>query len=211
MKNGGYGVVLRFFVYMLLVICLGGVLNGIAVVGEMSDFKEGGIVEWMQFASLGISAAVLLETAGKKLQGAKIFPFLAALLTIIAMFREMDQILGRYVPLIGWKTPVFVLAVGFFWIAWRNRDQFLPELRSLTLSAFFPLMWAGLAVVIFGQMVGHGDFLEPLLGSCYDRNYKRLLEESFEMMGYFFIFIGCLELRFEVRGYTKAPMHGADD
>jgi len=210
LKSGGYGAVWRFLAYMLLLIGLGGILNGIALLGEISNFKEGGIVEWMQFGVLATATAVLLNVAARKLPEAMALPLLASFLTMIAMFREMDLLLRENVPVLSWHIPVFVLSLGFLGIVWRMRRQLLSEFRRLTVSAFFPLLWAGLAVVIFGQMVGHGDFLEPLLESCYHRDYKRLLEESFEMMGYFFIFVGCLELRFEANGYAQSPEDGPD-
>lgn len=186
-------IVLRFIVYMVFLVVLGGLLNYIAGFGDMRQFKEGGAVEWLQFATLGIAAVLLLRAAVLDPPDAKIFPLIAAFLAMIAMVRECDTLLKQNMPVGGWKLPVAVIAVAAILVAWYNRKALGRELETLLLHPVFSLMWCGLAVVIFGQMIGHGDFLEPLLGEDYARDYKRLLEECIEILGYYLILIGSIE------------------
>ncbi len=160
-------------------------------------FKESGPVEWMQFSLLGLSAAVCLRMAGRRNSQARIFPIVAAGILVIAMVRECDSLLKHYLPVLSWKFPIFCLSVGVLLIIFYKRHVFFDELVAHILTPFFSLMWAGFAVVVFGQMIGHGDFLEPVLCSHYTRAFKRILEECFELIGYFLIFVGSIEFWWE--------------
>ncbi|MFP4532385.1 MAG: hypothetical protein ACLFNS_06860 [Desulfobacterales bacterium] len=49
------------------------------------------------------------------------------------------------------------------------------------------------------MLLGHGDFLQSLMGDNYDRSYKRVIEESLELMGYILVFAGTIEASVELR------------
>ncbi|MFO7861356.1 MAG: hypothetical protein R6U41_09050 [Desulfosalsimonas sp.] len=196
MKNN-QSVLIRFFVYTLLLLLLGGFLNYVAGFGDIEQFKEGGILEWLQFAVLGVSAALMMAAAMRRKPGGKIFPVITAFAALLAMVRECDALLDQAIPVGGWQAPAAILVVSAILLAWYNRRIFGRELARFAATPVFALMWAGLIVVIYGQLTGHGPFLEPLLGDDYDRDYKRLLEECLEMLGYFFILVASLELFLE--------------
>lgn len=204
MKNDKFPLI-RFGIYTLLLLLLGGFLNYVAGMEDIRQFKEGGIVEWLQLVVLGMSAGVMFAAARRRVPGTKIFPIITAFVTLLAMVRECDALLDQALPTGGWQAPAAVLVVTAFLLAWYNRDTFGRQLKQLSQTSTFTLMWAGLAVVIYGQLTGHGPFLEPLLGDDYARNYKRLLEECLEMLGYFMLFAGSIELFFETRDQSDNP------
>ena len=196
MKNN-LSVLMRFFVYTLLLLLLGGFLNYVAGWGDTRQFKEGGIVEWLQLAVLGLSAALMMAAAMRRNPKAKFFPVITAFAALLAMVRECDALLDQAIPVGGWQAPAAILLVSAILLAWYNRGVFGRELARFAATPVFALMWAGLIVVIYGQLTGHGPFLEPLLGDDYARDYKRLLEECLEMLGYFFILVAGIELFLE--------------
>jgi len=62
------------------------------------------------------------------------------------------------------------------------------------------VLWAGFLIAVpLGQLVGHGDFLQTLMGDDYLRDYKRVLEETFEVMGYILMLAGTVEAAVELR------------
>ncbi|MFW6284156.1 MAG: hypothetical protein ACOC1H_02065 [Desulfosalsimonas sp.] len=204
MKNDKSTLV-RFGIYTLLLLLLGGFLNYVAGMEDTRQFKEGGIVEWLQLAVLGISAAVMFAAARRRVPGTKIFPIITAFVTMLAMVRECDALLDDALPAGGWQAPAAVLVVTALLLAWYNRDTFGRQLKQMAQTQTFALMWAGLAVVIYGQLTGHGPFLEPLMGDDYVRDFKRILEECLEMLGYFMLFAGSIELFFETRDQPGRP------
>jgi hypothetical protein len=166
---------------------------------DMGQFKEGGIVEWLQLATLGVSAAMLMAAAMRWVPGTKILPVALAFVAMLAMIRECDAMLDQAIAAGGWKTPAAVVVVADILLAWHNKEVFGRELAKFAATPVFAMMWAGLMVVIYAQITGHDPFLKPLLGDGYTRDYKRLLEECLEMLGYFFILAGSLELFFSTR------------
>jgi len=190
-------ILIRYTLYTLLLLLLGGFLNYVAGWGDTGQFKEGGIVECLQLAVLCVSAALMMAAAMRRKPEAKFFPVITAFAAMLAMVRECDALLDQAIPAGGWKTPAAILVVSAILLAWYNRRIFGRELARFAATPVFALMWAGLMVVIYGQLTGHGPFLEPLLGDDYARDYKRLLEESLEMLGYFFILVAGIELFLE--------------
>jgi len=197
MKNS-YGFIFRFLLYTLLVVCFGAILNYIAGFENTRVFKEG-VVEWLQLFLLGVSAVICLWIAGKRSLSATISPIIAAVIIIIAMLRECDRLLNCYMPVMGWKLPVICMSVLLFFLAFYKRRELFSELHRIIFRPFFPLVWAGLVVVVYGQLIGHGQFLQPLLQMDYVRDHKRIMEECFEMLGYLLIFFGAIEFLWEAK------------
>lgn len=49
------------------------------------------------------------------------------------------------------------------------------------------------ATLGLAQLVGHRPFLQLVMGDDYTGQYKRVIEESVELVGYFLLFVGSLE------------------
>lgn len=176
-----------------------GLLGGFALLphmvihGDILVFKEGGIVEWVQFGLLGLAC-------GWMLVGSLLLPRFKAMCCIVAlaigmaMIRELDSLLNNSIPVLGWKLPCGLILAVLLIIAWRARRAFLPQLRTFTACRGFAIIWAGFAVAVpFAQLVGHGNFLQIIMGDDYVRDYKRVIEELGEVFGYLLVVIGSVE------------------
>lgn len=52
--------------------------------------------------------------------------------------------------------------------------------------------------VPFAQLVGHGNFLQIIMGDDYVRDYKRVIEELGELFGYLLLVIGSVEFTLQM-------------
>jgi hypothetical protein len=125
--------------------------------------------------------------------------WLLASLTALAAIREMDANLDKIIPVLGWKVGYLVLVYPVIRvIAWR--DAFRQQLGQFVNSLAFPVLWAGFIVAIpVSQLLGHGPLLKSLMGDDYKGQYKRMIEESGEMIGYMLLLAGAVECWFLVR------------
>lgn len=60
-----------------------------------------------------------------------------------------------------------------------------------------------IVAVPISQLLGHGDFLQALMGDKYDRSYKRVIEETLGLMGYILVFAGTVEAALELRAESS--------
>jgi vacuolar-type H+-ATPase subunit I/STV1 len=111
----------------------------------------------------------------------------------IAAIREMDGIFDR-IPVIRWEIPaagLLIFAIGY---AWRHRATLGPQVDYFVRTAPFGVLWAGFIVIaLIAQLVGHGRFLELVMGDDYHRDYKRVIEEITELFGYLIFLLGAIE------------------
>ncbi|MFO8165638.1 MAG: hypothetical protein R6T98_14045 [Desulfatiglandales bacterium] len=122
----------------------------------------------------------------------ELFLFLATISTFAAV-RELDSLLDKVIPWIGCKIGFVILlyAVG---VAYSNRNKVKWQIAQFLSSRAFAVMWAGFIVAVpVAQLLGHGPLLESLLGDNYDRSYKRVIEESGELVGYLLLVAGSIE------------------
>ena len=81
-----------------------------------------------------------------------------------------------------------------------DAKDFLGQLGRFLATHSVVVLWAGFLITVpLGQLIGHGDFLKSLMGDNYMRDYKRVLEETFELMGYILILAGTVEAAVEMR------------
>ena len=68
-------------------------------------------------------------------------------------------------------------------------------MRQCFESNGFFLLWAGFIIAIpVAQLVGNGAFLQAIMNDDYSRDYRRIIEEIGELMGYGLILVGSIEL-----------------
>lgn len=172
--------------------------------GDMVVFKEDGPIEWMHVALLALTGLGALN-AGRSGSTLREICFLLAAVGAMALLRELDSLLDTWNPVWGWKLPVAFLAAGAVGFGWRRRHLLPRQLRLLGAYRAFPILWAGFVVTVpFAQLVGHGDLLRLVMGDDYTRDYKRVIEEVSELIGYGLLFIGSLELVWQVRLQERA-------
>lgn len=185
-------VSLRFLAYTLVVLAFMASLPLLAQ-PESRYFAENGPVEWLQWGLL-IGSVVLLSIGARRApQWRESFLVWAALLGM-ASIRELDSLLNRTIPLLGWKLPFSVLLLVSGAYAVRHRAALQAQASALASSAPAALMWAGFLVVMpFAQLLGHGDFLQSVMGESYDNKLKRVIEETCETVGYMILLTASVE------------------
>jgi len=193
----------RFVLYTLCILTLALMLPLAAQYQDAAAFKENGPIEWVQFGLLlGVSVLFARESI-RSTRISQVFVLLACL-AAFAGVREMDAILNAAIPVVGWKVGGLLLMYAVY--AWYRHKELIGQqiVECLNTPAFY-LLWTGFIIAIpFAQLVGNGAFLEAIMQADYDRDYKRIIEELGELMGYSLLLIGSVELIVQQR--SGAPM-----
>jgi hypothetical protein len=192
---GGESVVapaLRFFAYTIAVAWFTAMLPSLAESHSVDVFKENGLIEWVQFGLL-VATTLVFVGGAHRIAGFRSLFLLLASLSAFAAFRELDALLNSLIPVLGWKIGSIVLLAAAV-MAWKDWDQLRLQIAGMLPSRAFATLWAGFVVAVpVGQLLGHGPFLEVLMGDDYNRDYKRVIEESAELIGYMILFAGSIE------------------
>lgn len=182
----------RFFIYTTMLF---GLLVGIPYLlkpGDILMFNEDNPIENIQVLILVSTAAVFGFGAWLERPMRELFTLLC-LVSAFAAIRELDGFFDK-MPFIRWEMPDAVIVVAGVWLGLRSRQILISQTESFISSVPFGVLWAGIVVVvIIAQLIGHGRFLEMALGDDYRRDYKRVIEETCELCGYFILFFGALE------------------
>lgn len=186
-------VTTRFVLYTAGLLGAFALLPHAMIHGDVLVFKEGGIVEWMQFGLLALACGWMLANS-LRLPQFRALLCVMALGIVMAMVRELDSLLDKLIPVLGWKLPCGVILAVLLFVAWRNRRALVPQISAFITCRGFAILWAGFAVAVpFAQLVGHGNFLQIIMGDDYVRDYKRVIEELGEVFGYLLLVIGSVE------------------
>lgn len=195
-------LILRYLIYTGMMLAGLAALPTLLQPGDMELFRENGPIEWLQlgvivFAAMAFAAGAVIERSMRGLFGA-----IACVLSIAAV-RELDKILDALLPG-GWKGPVLILLAVFVFVWYRSRHTLWAQVGCFVRTAPFGILWAGFVIaVLLAQLVGHGTFLQMIMGDDYDRTYKRVIEEIAETFGYTVILLGAIEAVVFGRGSRK--------
>lgn len=196
-------VAVRFGVYSLAVLACTASLPSLGSSRGIDFFRENGTLENAQAAILAVSAALFLWAA-RRVPEWKVCFWICAICAAVAFARELDSVFGAIIPHVGWAVPAAVIVAVGGRPVWKNRGKLKHELPPFLSHRVFALAWAGFIVAVpFAQLLGHGDFLEMLMGDDYHRHYKRVIEEITETMGYMLILAGSIEALFVGKRYAK--------
>lgn len=202
-KRAMLSTVARFSIYTLGITLLGAALPSLAQYNDAAVFKENGAVEWLQLGFLVVASTMYFRQAIVSASYRHIFLVLASV-SAFAAVREMDANIDAILPWIGWKAGyAFIVLAGV--IAYTNKEQVRRQMFQLLNSRAFSLLWAGFIVAIpFAQLVGNGAFLHAIMDEDYSRDYKRIIEEVGELMGYGLLLLGCFELILQNRATVES-------
>ena len=164
-------------------------------------FREGGPIEWAQLGMIISMGLMFLRESFVTRQLREIFIIFFCFLAFVS-FREIDSLLDR-VSWLSWKYAyALILYAGF--VGYSNFQAFKVQVARFIRFRAFSLLWAGFIIAIpFAQLVGNGDFLQAIVITDYSRDYKRVIEEVGELMGYLLMFLGSVELLLEVRAEAQ--------
>lgn len=185
--------IIRFSIYTVGILLLAVALPWLAQHREAAAFKENGAIEWLQLGFLVAMTTMLFRESTISPQFRHGFVILACV-SAFAAIREMDAILDVMIPWLGWKAGyIFIVFAGL--VGFTNQDVLQPQIKHFLNSRAFSLLWAGFIVAIpFAQLVGNGAFLQAIMSDDYSRDYRRMIEEIGELMGYGLLVIGSREL-----------------
>jgi len=190
-------ILLRFTAYTVALFVFTAALP-LLVKGDIVLFKENGPIEWFQFGLLVVATAVFVR-GGLSMPDFRNLFFLLAAISAFAAIRELDVFLHRTIPGIGWKIGIPLILYALI-SAYRNRECLKQQLSHFLATRAFAIVWAGFLVAVpFGQLIGHGAFLQLVMGDDYNRDYKRVIEEILEVMGYALLLIGSFESIVQLR------------
>ena len=165
-------------------------LTWIAEGGGAAAFKEAGAIEWAQLSMVLIMGLLFLRESFVTGSLRELFIIFACLLLFVSI-RELDFVLDD-IPGVSWKYA-YVLVVYAVYVGYSRFASFKEQVARFTRFGAFPLLWAGFIIAIpFAQLVGNGDFLRALVED-YSRDYKRVIEEVGELMGYLLMLLGSIE------------------
>lgn len=196
-KNNGYllkNVFSRFLIYTLVIFGISVSLPVIIEFGDVTVFSENGPIEWLQLTVILLSVSILLfQSTGKQCDYEQLFKITAFLL-LAAAVREMDSLFDLLIPFVGWKLPFALCVLNMIIINLKNKETVALQIYNFIRTRTFALLWCGFIIAIpYSQLVGNGKFLQLLMGDDYIRDYKRVIEELGEFMGYLFLMIGAIE------------------
>lgn len=186
-------MLVRFLIYTVAITAFCMNLPSTIADGDVQEFTENRWVEWLQFALIAASVGLFLVRA-LRVPGAWELLVLLGGLYALAVFRELDALLDSVVPWLGWKIGPTLLLPLLFGLAILHARRLRQQFASFIGSPAFVLGWAGfMTVVPVAQLIGHGPFLEALLGDGYHRGYKHAIEESAELIGYMMLTAAAVE------------------
>lgn len=193
---------LRYSLYTFGILLFTASLPWVAQYREAAAFKENGAIEWLQFGILVAISLMFLREAFVTRRFQQIFVLLACF-SAFAGVREMDANLDKLIPWVGWKFGyLLILYAGF--VVYSNTQTLRRQITPCLNSRGFLLLWAGFIVAIpFAQLVGNGAFLQAIMTDDYSRDYRRMIEEIGELMGYGLLLIGSYEMILQTRMTLK--------
>jgi hypothetical protein len=189
------------FIRFLLYIVSAAVITGIAMLllynfGYQSVMGENGTVEWLEVVWLLTSSLFLFLAARKSTEYTRLFSILW-LLPLIAIVRELDEILDKVFFHGAWMVPATLIALIVFYRVFKSYNILVPE--SLCFTQTQQAVFLGLGffiVVIFAQLCGEQAVLKAIFRDDYQRHIGRFVEEILEFLGYIILDIGSLECYF---------------
>ncbi len=184
-------VLSRFGIYTLIVFAITLSLPFIVEYIGATLISETGPVEWTQIL-LVLSSAVLLFKYSFSSNFRQLFTALALIQTIV-IIRELDFVFDD-LPVIEWQIPAFIVLFVLGVFCFKNKTRLLAQTKDFIGTRGFALLWCGFIIVVpFSQLVGHGHFLKALMGDDFVRDYKRVIEELGELLGYLILLFGSIE------------------
>jgi len=184
--------VLRFSIYSLCIFLATRSLPYVIERAGIIAFKENKGVEWCQFTTLVATSVVFFAGSFLTSNPHRLFLFFGSL-SLFASARELDSFLDDLIPMLGWQAAGLPLLYAI-WCVYKNRQVLKEEFRQFLPTRAFAILWAGfIVVVLIAQLVGHGAFLKAVMGENYTRDYKRVIEEIMESVGYLLLMIGSIE------------------
>ena len=158
-----------------------------------NSMGETSITEFLQQLLLLVAVVVFYINAKVDPKG-RAFWILVAGFFGCMFLRELDHYMDAIVHGF-WFYPTIILAIGTIYYGLKHSEHMVSTAQEFKQGNAYLYIFIGLVIVlIFSRVFGTGSLWEGLMADNYDRLYKTIIQESLELFGYLFIFIGaCLQ------------------
>ena len=154
-----------------------------------NSMGETSITEFLQQLMLLVAVVVFYINAKVDEKGRAFWILVAGFFGCIFL-RELDHYMDMIVHGF-WLYPTLALAIATIVYSVKNGEHILETAKSFKQGNSYLYIFIGLVMVlVFSRVFGTGSLWEDLMAENYDRLYKTIIQESLELLGYFFIFIG---------------------
>ncbi len=188
---------LRFAIYIFLLLTIVVLLLLLSKSKGVTVFAEDRLIENSQLGII-LASGFTVFIGALYFSNIQKLSCLLVILFSLASIRELDLLMDKMIPVMGWKLPGICIAVYglFFWL--QNRIKLESQISEFLTFRSFSSLCLAFVIIALSQLLGWELFLKALLSIDYSHNLKRLIEESTEVVGYFLLFIGSIEFVLEI-------------
>lgn len=161
-------------------------------------FSEWGYTEPLQSLML-LAGMVLLVIKQRLAPGVRALATCLALVLVVLLIRENDQLLELWLPHGVWKYPAALVVAALAVVAWRSRGLLPAQLLSFSREAAFGLMLAGFLTLVFSRLLGRTGLWQAVMGEAYLRPVKNAAEEGVELFALTLLVVAAAEWLFGSR------------
>ena len=198
MKKNVMSRLFRQIIYFGLIFAFIFGIHILARVYGKSTFDENSVVENIQFLLLICSSFSFLWMIEKN-KDFKAVLLLLSSCSLLASCREMDATFDDLIPVVHWKFAFLFPLVALLY-AYKNREGLQQSLFKFFSMPAFDMMYITVILIVpVAQCIGHGPFVESVLGPERVGDIKEFYEEAMEVVGYFLIFLSSVEMYFNLK------------
>ncbi|MDP1541250.1 MAG: hypothetical protein Q8L72_11450 [Moraxellaceae bacterium] len=187
-------VSIRLSIYTAMITAFALSLKAIIIHEGLDAFYEGHWVENLQMLLLALTAVFYAAVANLSAKDHGVLAKVMALLAAFAVIREGDAFWDRVMPAVGWELFGTLIFLGIVYVVVQGRQHFPKQVATFMGMRGMTLAWAGFMVAIpLAQIVAHGPLFQLIMGAEYMNTFKRMIEETLELVGYMMIFFSSVE------------------
>lgn len=189
---------LRQFIYFGLIFAFIFGIHFLARVYGKSTFDENSVVENIQLLLLIASSFSFLWQMERNQNFREVLLLLSSC-CLLASCRELDATFDDLIPILHWKFA-FIFPLVALLYAYKNRVGLQQSLFKFFSMPAFDMMYITVILIVpVAQCIGHGPFVESVLGPKRVGDIKEFYEEAMEVVGYFLIFLSSIEMYFNLK------------
>lgn len=189
---------LRLTLYFTILVGAVYSMHFLATFLHENTFTENGVVENIQLSFLTL-AGIIFSVEALTFKKYRPILFLLASLCFLGSCRKLDEVLDRKFAPISWRIGFIFPVAALINLAYHRKNITKHLLKFLDSPAFYMMFSAMVAILPFGELIGHGPFVANVLGPENKAAVKELFEEACELLGYLIILLSTFECFLFVR------------
>ncbi|WIY27079.1 hypothetical protein [Parasedimentitalea psychrophila] len=176
-----------FFLFILLIAANISIFVDATILHN--NLSEISISQFLQSSFILLSSVIFAL-------GAVRYPFKRAYLVLVAtlfgcMFIRENDAVFDLIRHGFWVVPTFCALIASGWYTARNLDTLMDPFLCHLEGRHSTHVYTGfLIVVVFSRLFGTGSFWDAVMGNNYSPDYKSIIQEGVELLGYVLIFHG---------------------